>query len=112
MATVFTWTLCPARLVETSIRKAYKSPADSGHSRARQVNQRELRQWELVYDSSDLILDEVERAWAATKGPVLSLSYTPPDGSALEVRFASYTLDRVRRSVATGSVTIVLEEVR
>lgn len=112
MATVFNWTLCPARLVETSIRKAYQTGSDLGHSRGRQVNQRELRQWELTYDSLDLILDEVERAWSATKGPVLSLSYTPPGGSALEVRFASNTLERVRRSTSTGSCTIVLEEVR
>ena len=60
----------------------------------------------------DVLLDEVERAWAATYGPVLSMNFTPPGGSSLEVRFSEGTLRRVRESVATGSVTITLEEIR
>ena len=112
MTAVYTWTLCPARVVETTMRRAVQSPTDSGHSRGRQINQRSLRSWELVYDSFDLIIDEIERAWAITKGPVLAVSFTPPGGSAVDVRFASNTLERVRRSVATGSATIVLEEIR
>jgi len=85
---------------------------DRGHSRGREINERPLRRWTLTYSSTDLILDEVERAWAATYGPVLALSYTPPGESAIEVRFAANTLQRVRTSVATGQVTIVLEEIR
>lgn len=68
--------------------------------------------WELTFDSLDILLDEIERAWSLTYGPVLTISYTPPGGSATEVRFAANTLDRVRESVATGSCTIVLEEIR
>jgi len=43
---------------------------------------------------------------------VLSMNFTPPGGSSLEVRFSEGTLRRVRESVATGSVTITLEEIR
>lgn len=112
MATVYTWTMCPARLIETSQRRAVQSPIESGQSRARQINERALRRWELVYNSLDGILDEVERAWATTYGPVLAISYTPPGGSAVEVRFARDTLTRARTSVASGQVTVVLEEIR
>lgn len=109
---LYTWTMCPARLVETSIRRAVQAPQQSGQSRARQINERALRRWELVYDSSDGILDEVERVWDLVYGPVGAISYTPPGGSALDVRFAEDTLARVRRSARTGSVTVVLEEIR
>lgn len=111
MATVYTWTMCPARLVETSQRRAVQSPIESGQSRARQINERALRRWELVYDSLDGILTEVERAWTITGG-ILAISYTPPGGSAVDVRFAEDTLERVRRNAAAGSVTVILEEIR
>jgi hypothetical protein len=104
--------MCPARLVETSQRRAVQSPIESGQSRARQINERALRRWELTFDSIDGILTEVERAWALTFGPVLSISYTPPGGSAVDVRFAEDTLERVRRNAAAGSVTVILEEIR
>lgn len=122
MTTVYNWTMCPARMVEYNERRAVQVNGDRGHSRGRQVNiiaptvgntnGVAYRRFELVYDSSDLIVDEVERAWAATYGPVLALSYTPLGESAIEVRFAANTLQRVRTSVATGQVTIVLEEIR
>jgi hypothetical protein len=41
-----------------------------------------------------------------------AISYTPPGGSALDVRFADDTLERVRRSSQTGSVTVTFEEIR
>ena len=109
---LYTWTMCPARLVETSQRRAVQTPQQSGQSRARQINERALRRWELVYDSSDGILDEVERVWTLVAGPVGAISYTPPGGSAVDVRFASDTLERARRNAAAGSVTVVLEEIR
>lgn len=109
---LYTWTMCPARLIETSIRRAVQAPQQSGQSRARQINERALRRWDLVYDSSDGILDEVERVWDLVHGPVGAISYTPPGGSALDVRFADDTLERVRRSSQTGSVTVTFEEIR
>lgn len=112
MTAVFDWTICPEAVVESNQRRAVQVNQDRGHSRGREINERPLRRWTLTYSSTDLILDEVERAWAATYGPVLSLNFTPPGGSSLEVRFAENTLRRMRESVATGSVTITLEEIR
>ena len=108
---VYTWTMCPATLVETSQRRAIQAPAELNQSRGRQINERELRRWVLTYDSLAGILTEVERAWTITGG-ILAISYTPPGGSAVDVRFAEDTLERVRRNPAAGSVTVILEEIR
>jgi len=111
MATVYTWTMCPARLVETSQRRAVQSPPELNQSRGRQINEREIRRWELTFDNIVGVLDEIERAYTITGG-LLGISYTPPGGSAVEVRFSDDPIVRTRTSAASAQVTVVLEEIR
>lgn len=112
MTVVATFTPCPQSLVESSVRRSVRSGETSGHSRARQINPRALRRWKLRFENNDKIVAEIQRLWVLTYGSTLNLSYTPPGGSAVEVRFDSGTQSVLREAYAQATIEIVLEEVR
>lgn len=89
MTSSLEWTLCPEQIVETSTRRAATSSTrDSGHSRARQTTERALRSWRLRWSQTpSQAASEYERVFERACGSVLPVSFTPPDESALDVRF-------------------------
>lgn len=107
-----TFDIC-AEFPYTRVSKRRAAFSDLGGMRqVRQINQRELRVYTLVWDRAPApLLRRIKALFYATYGPVLAMDYTPEGESAIRVRFARDTMERVFDSTATGSLTIELEEV-
>lgn len=113
-AAVATWVICPEEVSETSQRRiSTSSGAESGHSRARQTVERELRSWRLRWTTFPAqALVEYSRIFGLAAGCVLPILWTPPGGSELAVRFLSGTKRVVRDSAVAISFEFEFEEVR
>jgi len=113
MATVGTFDMCPGfEISEVSERRAVSTPNQSPVVRAREINERPVRIWELRWEkNTSQAIVRIRQLWALTCGPVLNLTWTPPNASAMEVRFADPELPYVRESANATSITLRLEEV-
>lgn len=113
MTAVATFSLCPD-VVETASRiAAVATTVETGHSRARNIVERPLRTWTLTWKNArEELVAELRRQLSYTQGGALTLEWTPPGGSATEVRL----LDSRIRTSGTGplasSVALDFEEVR
>jgi hypothetical protein len=108
------FTICPEfAFRRTSRRRRVASPAESGAILRRSLAERELRTWRLRWNrKSAPLVAYVRSIWTQARGAVLPITWTPVGESAVVVRFAAPSFDRVFESGPNGSVEIEFEEVR
>lgn len=99
-------------LTRTSARRAVSSAPEMGVRRARQIAERQIRTFQLKWkNAGEGIFRRLDLLWAATKGNVVPMNFTPPGESQIEVRFAAPDIAYNRVSVFGGELALELEEV-
>lgn len=93
-----------------SVRRAYRSGREGGNVRARQVQEREMRVWSLQWEPATDGDRYLVRTAFDLAGTVLDLDWTPPNESAIRVRF-SEAPRFVQVNAKVWQVSCVLEEV-
>lgn len=110
---VATFTLCPDTVEERHHATGVATTVESGHSRARQVVERPFRSWTLTWaEARGDVVDELRRLQRLSLGGVLTLTWTPPGESALEVRLAQSGIRVSGAGALTARVALDFEEVR
>lgn len=96
-------------------RRAVQTPPGSTQWRGRQINERALRRYRLVWDDTNEGQRRLlELAFEAAFGSILPMDYTPledVDANKIQVRFVEDTLEVVRKSVTRYSIRVEIEEV-
>lgn len=97
-----------------SVRTAASTPDGSPSVRARNKNELNLRVYTLHYDKVPRqLLARVKRLWRDTCfGPSQPMNFTPPDESAIEVRFKMGSFRYQIESATAATFQLELEEVR
>ena len=115
MTAVDTFNVCSAYGLRVSTRRrAVQTGASQGFVQRKTLwPEGDLRTFTLVL--SPINAAEVARLrqlWTTTRGGVLSMTYTPPDDTATEVRFADRALRFQSINGEFSSCTVRLEEIR
>lgn len=115
MTAVDTFNVCSAYGLRVSTRRrANQTGAGAGFVQRKTLwPEGDLRTFTLVL--SPINSAEVARLrelWTKTRGGVLSMTYTPPDDAATEVRFADGALRLRPLNGEFSSCTLTLEEIR
>lgn len=103
----------PPEFVRVATRRAAATPDGSPIVRARRINQRVLRSYQIEFSRETpwTVIQALNETWRATKGPVIPMNFTPPGESEIEVRFKKNSKRTVRHSILCGSASVELEEV-
>ena len=101
----------PVRTITS--RAAVRENGVAGFSRSRQIYSRPRRSVELTYNGiSPSQASVIESIYRTSKGGVLPMSFTHPDGSGdMQVVFASAPVAYRQTGARTIDVTVTLEEV-
>lgn len=106
------FTLCPPMVTETRVRRCARTDRTTGHSRARAINPRTLRQWHLEWPREKANAAVYVEQFRNEVG-VLAFDWTPPFGLAVvSVRIMGPTRHRTFISTVSTSLELDLEEVR
>lgn len=113
MTAVATFTLCPESVETRSRLSAVSTTVETGHSRARQVVERPLRIWTLTWSAARReTVNEIRRQLELTAGGSLTLDWTPPGGSSVEVRLGRAGIQTAWISASVARVAVEFEEIR
>lgn len=113
MTAVATFTLCPESLETRSRFVGVATTVETGHSRARAIVERPLRSWTLSWSAASReTANEIRRQLDYTAGGALTLSWTPPGESAVEVSIVPAGIRVSWLNAATARVELDFEEVR
>jgi len=110
---IATFTICPESVEARSRFAGVATGVETGHSRARAITERPFRSWTLTWSAAKPeTVTEIARQLDYTAAGALTLTWTPPGGSATEVRLASNGIRIAWRNAVTARVTVDLEEIR
>lgn len=108
-----TFSLCPESVEVRNQFTGVATTVETGHSRARAVVERPLRSWTLTWTIARReTVTEIRRQLSFTKGGALTLEWTPPGESAVEVRLARPGIRVSGAGPLTARVQLDFEEVR
>lgn len=113
MTAAATFSLCPDSVETRDQIQGVATTVETGHSRARNIVERPLRTWTLSWSRPrSETVTEIRRQLAFTKGGALTLEWTPPGGSAVEVRLARPGIRTSGVGPLAARVALDFEEVR
>ncbi|HRI06287.1 MAG TPA: hypothetical protein PKW35_00650 [Nannocystaceae bacterium] len=108
-----TFSLCPESVESRSRLTGVATTVETGHSRARQVVERPFRSWTLTWAAARReTVNEIRRQLELTLGGALTLDWTPPGESSVEVRLGRPGIRTAWVSASIARVTVDFEEVR
>ena len=113
MTATVTWNIPPEyEYVLDQQRDCLTTGVEQGVIFARQINQRAMKVYKLVWETlPSQVIPLIRYLYDLTGGGVEPMNYTPFGESAIEVRFASNTLTTIDNSATSGAVAIELEQV-
>lgn len=95
----------------TYSRPAYTTPRETGFVQRRQIVERQVRTWSLVWPhAGDAMRSVIWSLWESSAGGVLDMDYTTTESEAVRVTFAGPPRV-VRKSAGNAQIECTLVEV-